>query len=572
MSRAGAGFAGFATWLDLSPADFDMFAIPDTDSLTQLPWKKEVGWLAADLHLNGAPLQQAPRNVLKRAIVAAAEQGFAMKSGVECEFFLIAPDGQSISDPADTQDKPCYDQQALMRRFDVIAEICDSLGELKWGVYQNDHEDANGQFEINWSFDDALKTADRHLFFKYMVKSIAEKHGARATFMPKPFSNLTGNGCHAHVSLWSTTAPETNLFADPAGELGLSPLACHFVGGLTLSGAAICALTNPTVNSYKRLNAPVTVSGATWSPNTITFSGNNRTHMIENSGRWPSRVPLGRRRGQSVPFAGRASRRWHGWHPQEARSGKAARRQHVYAGCRGRRRAAPSAQSARRNPLLREVRNPGRGLRRGVHHGLCEDQAWRVEPVRAASQPMGAPEHADFNAIDPFRIDLADGRAFLSDGSFWSEIKLRELDPRTGKLISLDTPIFELAARAGGGALEASAIDEHADEILPFRQLRPMLQGRRLDLQHLRWPCGPHRRALSRQGGRAFKDYAAYLAPGERATIMVIAADRRQARVIMRYVKALLEIPALAELLEGETAESVDLSYKAFQNSKIMIA
>ena len=250
-----------------------------------------MGWLAADLHLNGAPLQQAPRNVLKRAIVAAAEEGFAMRSGVECEFFLIAPDGQSISDPEDAQDKPCYDQQALMRRFDVIAEICDSLGELKWGVYQNDHEDANGQFEINWSFDDALKTADRHLFFKYMVKSIAEKHGVRATFMPKPFSNLTGNGCHAHVSLWSTTAPETNLFADPAGELGLSPVAYHFIGGLTHSGAAICALTNPTVNSYKRLNAPVTY-GRDLVPEYDHILGEQSQSYDQNSGQWPSEFRL----------------------------------------------------------------------------------------------------------------------------------------------------------------------------------------------------------------------------------------------------------------------------------------
>ena len=125
-----------------------------------------------------------------------------MKTGVECEYHLINPDGSDISDARDTAAKPCYDQQALMRRYDVVSEICDAMLELGWGPYQNDHEDSNGQFEMNWNYDDALITADRHTFFKFMVKSIAEKHGLRATFMPKPFMHLTGNGCHAHVSVW----------------------------------------------------------------------------------------------------------------------------------------------------------------------------------------------------------------------------------------------------------------------------------------------------------------------------------------------------------------------------------
>jgi glutamine synthetase len=159
----------------------------------------------------------------------------------------------------------------------VIAEICDAMLDLGWEPYQNDHEDANGQFEMNWRYDDALVTADRHGFFKFMVKSIAEKHGLRATFMPKPFAHLTGSGCHAHVSLWRG---ETNLFDDPEGELGVSATGYRFVGGILRHAEALCALLNPTVNSYKRLNAPRTLSGATWSPNTITHGGNNRTHMI----------------------------------------------------------------------------------------------------------------------------------------------------------------------------------------------------------------------------------------------------------------------------------------------------
>ena len=137
--------------------------------------------------MDGKEVAQNPRQVLKRVVAAAAEQGFELKTGVECEYFLITPDGTAISDAADQQSKPCYDQQALMRRYDVIAEICDAMVALGWKPYQNDHEDANGQFEMNWDYDTALRTADRHAFFKYMVKSIAEKHGLRATFMPKPF-------------------------------------------------------------------------------------------------------------------------------------------------------------------------------------------------------------------------------------------------------------------------------------------------------------------------------------------------------------------------------------------------
>ncbi len=217
MQKNGAGFAGFATWLDMSPADSDMFAVPDPSTLTPLPWKKEVGWLASDIYMNGKKVEQGPRLVLQRVMEQAKKAGYQLKSGVECEFFLTLPDGSAISDPLDTATKPCYDASALLRRYDVITEICDAMLELGWGAYQNDHEDANGQFEMNWNYDDALITADRHVFFKFMAKSIAEKHGLRATFMPKPFLGLTGSGCHAHVSLWNGAE---NLFEDDTGRSG----------------------------------------------------------------------------------------------------------------------------------------------------------------------------------------------------------------------------------------------------------------------------------------------------------------------------------------------------------------
>ena len=302
MQTAGAGFAGFAAWLDMSPADSDMFGIPDPDSLIQLPWNKEVGWLASDLWMNGKPVEASPRIMLKNQIKKLKKQNLTMKSGVECEYFLISPDGNSIADPRDTQSKPCYDQSALMRRYDLIKEICDCMIEMGWGPYQNDHEDANGQFEMNWDYDDCLKTADRHTFFKYMVKTLAEKHGLRATFMPKPFENLTGNGCHAHISVWDK---KKNKFLDKSDKLGLSKMAYNFLGGVIKNASSLSAFFNPTINSYRRINAPPTKSGASWSPSSISYTGNNRTHMIRIPD--PGRFELRLMDGSANPYLLQAS-------------------------------------------------------------------------------------------------------------------------------------------------------------------------------------------------------------------------------------------------------------------------
>jgi len=290
MQKEGAGFAGFSTYLDMSPSDPDMAAIPDPKSLIQLPWQMDVAWLAADLWMNGKPVDASPRVMLKNQIDKLAKKNMYLKSGVECEYFLISTNGDSIADQNDIADKPCYDQSALMRQYDLIRAICDSMIMLGWGPYQNDHEDANGQFEMNWDFSDCLQTADRHVFFKFMVRTLAEKSGLRATFMPKPFINKTGNGCHAHLSIWNKKGK--NLFLDQKDKLGLSKTAYNFMGGIMNSAEALTAWFNPTINSYKRINAPVTASGATWSPNTITYSGNNRTHMIRvpGSGRFELRL------------------------------------------------------------------------------------------------------------------------------------------------------------------------------------------------------------------------------------------------------------------------------------------
>ena len=294
MAVDGAGFAGFATWLDLTPAHPDMMAVPDPESAIQLPWKREVAWLASNCVMEEKPLAQAPRNVLRRLIDEAAKDGLRVKTGVEPEFFLLTPEGDKIADPYDNAEKPCYDQQAMMRQYDCIAEVCDYMLELGWEAYQNDHEDATGQYEMNWKYDDVLQTADKHSFFKFMMKSVAEKHGLRATFMPKPFKGLTGSGCHAHISVWSLDG-KTNAFADKSKELGLSDQGRHFLGGIMKHASALAAICNPTVNSYKRINAPRTSSGATWAPNTVTWTGNNRTHMVRvpGPGRFELRLPDG---------------------------------------------------------------------------------------------------------------------------------------------------------------------------------------------------------------------------------------------------------------------------------------
>jgi glutamate---methylamine ligase len=227
-------------------------------------------------------VDQAPRNVLERLVAEAAKEGLRVKTGVEPEFFILNADGSGPSDIYDTAEKPCYDQQAIMRRYDVISEICDYMLELGWEAYQNDHEDAIGQFEMNWKYDDALQTADKHSFFKFMVKSVAEKHGFRATFMPKPFKGLTGRAATPISRSGRPTARPTPL--PTRRSLGCRDQGRNFLGGIMKHASALAAITNPTVNSYKRINAPRTTSGATWAPNTVTWTGNNRTHMVRVPG------------------------------------------------------------------------------------------------------------------------------------------------------------------------------------------------------------------------------------------------------------------------------------------------
>ena len=286
----GAFFAPFASNLGLGPDAHDIAAIPDPDSLIVLPWQRNVGWLASDVYFDGKPFVASPRVIFKQVLQQCQSLGYEYKTGVEAEFFLLKKVGESyqIADEQDTAVRPCYDQLNLMRQFDFISTIVRYMEALGWEPYQCDHEDANGQFELNWTYSDALTTADRHVFFKYMVKTLAEQRGLTATFMPKPFSHLTGNGGHIHMSLWQG---ETNTFSG-SDELGLSPIAYEFLAGILTHARGLSALCSPTVTSYKRLGASTTTSGSTWSPRYLSYGGNNRTHMIRipEGGRFECRL------------------------------------------------------------------------------------------------------------------------------------------------------------------------------------------------------------------------------------------------------------------------------------------
>lgn len=291
VEKDGAFFSAFASNLGLGPEAAEIAAIPDPTSLIQLPWEPTVGWVASNVYFEGKPFPAAPRMILGRVIEQCESMGYTYKAGIEAEFFLLkkTESGYAVADERDTAERPCYDQLNLMRQFDLISTVVGYMEELGWEPYQCDHEDANGQFELNWSYSDAMTACDRHVFFKYMVKTLAEKRGLTATFMPKPFSGTTGSGGHVHNSLWQG---DTNSFAQAADEGGLSSIGYHFLGGVLAHAKALTALFAPTVNSYRRLGASTTTSGSTWTPRYISYGGNNRSHMlrIPEAGRFECRL------------------------------------------------------------------------------------------------------------------------------------------------------------------------------------------------------------------------------------------------------------------------------------------
>jgi glutamine synthetase len=279
----GAGFAGFAAGdIGQAPSDPDLAAMPDLSSLTVLPWRPNVARFACDVTVEGEAWPYCPRTILRNQMARAAEKGFEFRMGAELEYFLVRrteDGGIEVADRLDTLEQPCYDMRALTRNLDFVSEVSRHITELGWDNYATDHEDANGQFEQNFNFSDALTTSDRAIFFRYMVESLAQERGLIATFMPKPFAHLTGNGCHFHMSLWDG---DKNLFldADDPKGLGLSQLAYNFIGGLKAHAKAYIGITAPTVTSYKRLVVGAPTSGATWAPAYIAYGWNNRTMML----------------------------------------------------------------------------------------------------------------------------------------------------------------------------------------------------------------------------------------------------------------------------------------------------
>jgi glutamine synthetase len=285
MLAGGAGFAGYAAGpMGQTPADPDLIAVPDIASYTPMPWRPGLAILMCDPHVDGKPWPYAPRVILKRALAGLAARGMSYQAGAEPEYFLVkktADGGIRVADELDDAGLPCYDAKGLTRSYEFLTTLSKTMNALGWANYANDHEDGNGQFEQNFSYDGALTTADRMIIFRYMVHSLAQEQGMLATFMPKPFADRTGTGMHLHLSLWNAGATQA-LFHDDGDErkLGLSELAYRFIGGVLDHAPGLTAVTCPTVNSYKRVSAAAPLSGAAWAPGYVTYGGNNRTQMI----------------------------------------------------------------------------------------------------------------------------------------------------------------------------------------------------------------------------------------------------------------------------------------------------
>ena len=291
-------YTGYALdGLGQRPNDDEIASVPDTNAITILPWNLEVAWMPADNTFRGEPYPLNTRVALKRQLAAAAEMGFGMNLGIECEVFVVRQTedgGLEIPNPDDNLQKSCYDVKRFLDRYQWLDKMSTTINELGWDLYSLDHEDANSQFEFDFSYADALTMCDRMILFRLMAKQYAAEEGLLATFMPKPFADKTGSGGHFNMSLYDRDSGE-NLFActpgdDPRG-LGLSELGYQFVGGILKHGRALCAAFAPTVNSYKRLVRRGLMSSYTWAPVFNSFGKNNRTNAM--------RVPMGGGRVES---------------------------------------------------------------------------------------------------------------------------------------------------------------------------------------------------------------------------------------------------------------------------------
>jgi glutamine synthetase len=286
----GAGFAGFALWgFGMGPHGPDYMAVGDLSTLQLIAWMPGFARLTTYGHVNGKLYPYDTRYALKVQLDKLAQKRMTLYTGIEPEFILLRKDasGKPVPfDDTDTLEKPCYDYKGLARGAEFLEKLVGAVKPAGLDVYQIDHEDANGQFEVNYTYSDALTTADRYIFFKMAASEIAHKMGLIASFMPKPFSNRTGTGAHFHLSVGDGTT--RNLFHDDSDKrgLGLSKTGYYFLGGLLAHARGLTALCAPSVNSYKRLVVGRALSGATWAPAYIAYGNNNRTCTV--------RVPYGR--------------------------------------------------------------------------------------------------------------------------------------------------------------------------------------------------------------------------------------------------------------------------------------
>ncbi len=288
----GAGFAGFAVGpMGQTSAAPDLIAVPDPETYMRLPWRPSVAVLQCDITVGGKPWPYSPRVILRRALERLENhRGMHFMVGVEPEYYLVRrrpTGGIEVADHRDRQANPCYDAKSLTRSLDFLTRVSGYMNQLGFGNYANDHEDGNGQFEQNLTYADALTTSDRLIFSRYMIHVLAEENDMSATFMPKPFQKLTGNGLHINTSLWSAD-DATNLFDGRGGGidqygLGLTSLGYEFCGGILSHARAMSAFMCPTVNSYKRIGVGAPISGATWAPSYVAYGGDNRTQMVRVS-------------------------------------------------------------------------------------------------------------------------------------------------------------------------------------------------------------------------------------------------------------------------------------------------
>ncbi|ANJ67376.1 type III glutamate--ammonia ligase [Halothiobacillus diazotrophicus] len=298
MAHGSELYTGYALdGLGQRPNDDEIASVPDLDHIIQLPWQPEMAWMPADNTFHGEPYPLNTRVALKLQLAKAAEMGFGMNLGIEAELFVLKQneDGSlAVPNPDDRLTKPCYDARCFLDQFSWLDRMATTINDLGWDLYSFDHEDANGQYEFDFKYADALTTCDRYTFLRLMAKEYAKQEGLIATFMPKPFANKTGNGAHFNMSLYDLESGK-NLFAcdpkdDPKG-LGLTELGYQFIAGVLKHGKALCAVLAPTVNSYKRLVRQGDMPYFTWAPVFNSFGSNNRTNSI--------RVPMGGGRFES---------------------------------------------------------------------------------------------------------------------------------------------------------------------------------------------------------------------------------------------------------------------------------